>query len=92
MPFSGTQKAPFIAALVTRGWRLREGVLWSPGGGLSFNDSTFAAWGPQEMKEIFTRRAARIEKLTYEHAARDAAENHDVHWAADEVLRGHPPL
>jgi hypothetical protein len=89
--FSDPEKNSFIAALATRGWQVRDGVLWSPGGGLSFNDSTFAAWTPREMKDIFTNRAARIENLPYENAARDAAENRDVHWAADEVLRGHSP-
>jgi hypothetical protein len=90
MPFSDSEKSAFIAALVSRGWQLRDEVIWSPSGGLYFNAAHFAQWDPKQMKEVFTHRAARIEKLTHEGAAKSAAENHDVHWAADEVLRGHP--
>lgn len=88
MPFTESEKNAFIAALTRRGWELRDDVIWSPSGGLFFQSSHFADWDPNQMKDIFTRRAARIEMQTYEGAAKSAAENHDVHLAAHEVMTG----
>ena len=88
MPFTESERSSFIAALTRRGWQVRDGVVWSPGGGLYFNSSHFAQWNPEQMKEVFMRRAARVEKLAYEGAAKNAAENRDVHLAVDEVVSG----
>jgi len=89
MPFSHSEKNIFIAALESRGWQLCDDTIYSPSGGLYFNPSHFGHWNPKDMKEIFTHRAARIEKLPHQDAVKNTTENHDVHWAADEVLGKH---
>ncbi|MGB8354728.1 MAG: hypothetical protein WCD79_12615 [Chthoniobacteraceae bacterium] len=82
MSFTESEKSAFIAALLKKGWQLRDDVIWSPGGGLYFNSSHFSDWNPKTMKETFTRRAARIEQVF----AEAAAENRDVHLVADEAM------
>jgi hypothetical protein len=61
MPFTSDERQVVTAVLQSYGWRLRDGVLWSPSGGLYFDDAHFAQWGPGEMSEVFERRAGRIE-------------------------------
>jgi hypothetical protein len=60
MPFSEAQKKQFIALLQSKGWKLREGTIWTASGGLWFNDSHFQEWCPPQMHGIFIQRAARI--------------------------------
>jgi hypothetical protein len=61
MPFTPEERRVVTAILQSYGWQLRDGVLWSPSGGLYFNDAHFAQWDPGEMSEVFERRGSRIE-------------------------------
>jgi hypothetical protein len=60
MSFSPEERQSFTEELRSQGWTLREGVLWSPTGGLFFGDAHFAHWGPAEMGEVFRSRGERI--------------------------------
>lgn len=88
MPFTTPEKEQFIAALQSRGWSLREDTIWSPSGGLYFNDSHFAHWTPTEMSSVFTARADRIQKAALAGWRKTVDENQQVCSAAEEVLKG----
>jgi hypothetical protein len=87
MPFNATQKTQLMAELIEKGWSIREDTIWSPSGGLYFNDSHFTHWGPKEMRDIFTERAARIERSALKNWETSANENRQVSDAAAEVLK-----
>jgi hypothetical protein len=87
MPFTENQKAQFIALLQTKGWQLRDGAIWSPGGGLWFSDSHFGDWSPSQMREIFARRAERIAKSQLGDWQKANHENQQVSWAAEEMIK-----
>jgi hypothetical protein len=87
MPFSGIQKAQFISALQTKGWQLRDGTIWSPGGGLWFDEPHFSHSDPQQMHEMFTRRAARLSKSQIDGWQRMMHENEEAAWAAGEAMK-----
>ena len=87
MPFSDAQKTQFVALLQAKGWQLRDGTIWSAGGGLWFSDSHFGNWTPSQMHDIFTQRAARIAKAQIGDWQTAARENQEASWAAEEVTR-----
>jgi len=87
MPFTENQKAKFTELLQAKGWQLRDGIIWSPSCGLHLSNAHFSNWSPGQVQEIFSRRAARLEKYKpgpLEHAAR---ENLEASWAAEEVVK-----
>ena len=87
MPFTDPQKAKFVALLQTKGWRLRDGIIWSPSGGLHFSDAHFSDWTPAHVRELFAQRAESLQKYQpgpLEHAA---GENQQASWAAAEVIQ-----
>ncbi len=81
MAFTELERSRFITVLRQKGWELKDGVITAPSGGLWFNDSHLEDCTPAELKETFTTRATRIEKAGF-----DAAENHQVCEALDEVI------
>lgn len=86
MTFSEAQKNRFVSLLETKGWQLRDGTIWSASGGLWFSESHLAHWGPSEMRDIFTQRAARIAKGQIGDWQTSSRENHEASWAAEEVV------
>ena len=86
MPFTATQKSQLIATLKENGWSMREGTIWSPSGGLYFNDSHFQHWGPKEMRDIFAGRANRIETSASKNWEASTNENRQVSAAAAKAL------
>jgi hypothetical protein len=90
MPFTEIQKTKIIALLQTKGWELRDGVIWPPSRGLYFNNSHFTHWTPRQMHEVCSQRAARLKRLEewrpglLDHAD---AENLQASWAAEEVMK-----
>ena len=86
MPFTEAQKTRFIELLETKGWQLRDGTIWSPGGGLWFDEAHFRFESPAQMHETFTRRAARIAKSQIGNWQRATHENEEAAWAAEAVL------
>lgn len=86
MPFTESQRCRFISILEGDGWRMHEGVLWSPSSGLYFNDSHFHQWGPKEMRDIFKARANRIERAALENWKAATDENRQVSAAAATVF------
>ncbi|HUI06131.1 MAG TPA: hypothetical protein VL486_03920 [Verrucomicrobiae bacterium] len=85
MPFSEVQKKQFIELLQTKGWQLRDGTIWSPGGGLWFSDSHFGDWSPSQMHEIFDQRAERIAKAQLGDWQKSSHENREASFAAQQV-------
>lgn len=75
-----------ISELVAFGWHLEGDTVYSPSRGLWLDPSHFGHWNPQEMCEVFTARAKRIEIAqigdTWETAAK---ENHQVHQAIENL-------
>jgi hypothetical protein len=67
--FSPQERQALAAELQRYGWRVHDDALWSPSGGLYFNDAHFAQWGPAEMGEVFDRRGKRIEAQQPSHDA-----------------------
>ena len=86
MPFTEAQKTRFVELLETKGWQLRDGTIWSAGGGLWFSDSHFADWSPSQMQEIFTRRAERFAKMQHGDWQRVSRENQEASLAAEAVI------
>jgi len=62
MPFTATQKAKFVALLQTKGWQLRDGIIWSPSGGLHFSDAHFSDRTSTDVRELFAQRAERLQR------------------------------
>jgi len=87
MPFTEPQKEQYIALLQTKGWQLRDGTIWSPGRGLWLSDAHFGNWSPSQARELFARRAARLEKHKDGLLVRAASENREASWAAEEVIK-----
>jgi hypothetical protein len=82
------EKTEFIAALIRRGWNLRESTIWAPSKGLWFDDSHFAQWSLKDFAEIFSRRAKRITDAKVIPDWEDTAkENRQASEAAEEVLK-----
>ena len=86
MPFTENQKAKFIALLQTKGWELREGIIWSPRRGLHLSDAHFSDWSPAHVHEMFTRRAERFAKMDYGDWQSVSRENQEAAWAAEAVI------
>lgn len=86
MPFTENQKAQFIALLQTKGWELRDGTIWSPGGGLWFDEPHFRQYDPPQVLDMFTQRAARLAKSQLDGWQRMTRENEEAAWAAKEVV------
>ena len=86
MPFTEAQKTRFVELLETKGWQLRDGTIWSAGGGLWFSDSHFVDWSPSQMHEIFTQRAERIAKAQLGDWQRVSRENQEASLAAEAVI------
>jgi|ERR1035437_3154576 hypothetical protein len=87
MAFTEAQKSQFIALLQTKDWQLRDGTIWSPGGGLWFDEPHFIHYDPPQVLEMFTQRAARIAKSQIGNWQRATRENEEAAWAAEEVMR-----
>jgi hypothetical protein len=85
MPFTENQKAKFITLLQAKGWELRDGVIWSPSGGLHLGDAHFSDWTPAHVSEMFAQRAARLEKYKSGPLEHAAGENLQASWAAEQV-------
>ena len=85
MPFSEVQKKRFIGLLESKGWQMRDGTIYSPGGGLWFGDSHFGDWNPSQMHEIFTQRAERITKAQMGDWQKSSHENQEAAFAAQQV-------
>ncbi len=86
MPFTQNQKSTLIALLQTKGWQLRDGTIWSPGGGLYLSDAHFNDWIPQDMREIFATRSARLEKCKSGPLEHASEENAQASWAAAQII------
>jgi hypothetical protein len=87
MPFTAAQKSRFIALLQSKGWQLRDNMIYLPDGGLWFGDSHFQDWGALQMHDIFTQRAARIAKAQFAGWEGATRENKEAAWAAEEVIK-----
>ena len=87
MPFTDIQKAKFIALLETKGWEFREGTVWSPRRGLWFDDAHFAEWSPADLRDLFARRAARLERYEHTELSGASGENLQASWAAGEIMK-----
>jgi hypothetical protein len=85
MPFTEGQKRQFIASLQSKGWELHDGTIWSPSGGLWFDEPHFAHWSPSQVHDIFARRAARIAKAQIGDWLTSSRENGEAFYAAHEV-------
>jgi hypothetical protein len=86
MSFTPEERRVVTAGLQSYGWQMQDGILWSPSGGLYFNDAHFAHWSPLEMSEVFDRRGDRIEA---QHPTQEAviAEHHQVRRAIATLRR-----
>jgi len=87
MAFTETQKSQFVALLQAKGWQLRDGTIWSPGGGLWFDEPHYRDYFPHQVFEMFTQRAARLAKSNLDGWQRMTRENEEAAWAADQVMR-----
>jgi len=87
MPFTETQKAQFIALLEAKGWEFRDGTIWSPRRGLWFSDAHFTQWSPTDMRDLFARRAERLERQEHTELSGASGENLQASWAAGEVIQ-----
>jgi hypothetical protein len=87
MPFTQNEKASFIAFLQTKGWQLRDGIIWSPSGGLHLSEAHFDDWSPEHVRDMFAARSTRLEKYKPDPLEHAAEENAQASWAAGQVLR-----
>jgi hypothetical protein len=66
---------------------IAENSIWSPGGGLWFDEPHFRHCDPPQVLEMFTQRAARLAKSQLEGWQRMTRENEEAAWAAEEVMK-----
>ena len=87
MPFTELQKSQFTALLQAKGWRLSNGIIFSPSGGLWFSASHFDDWDQAQMHEVFSQRAIRMATSKISDWPRTKQENEEAAWAAGKVMR-----
>ena len=85
MGLSEPEKKEFITLLEQRGWNMKKGTIWAPGGGLWFSEPHFDAWTLKEIIEIHERRAERVKKSEIGNWKRATKENLDASEAASEI-------
>tara|TARA_R110002096_G_scaffold16898_8_gene57864 strand:+ start:3716 stop:4003 length:288 start_codon:yes stop_codon:yes gene_type:complete len=91
MPFTPTERESFVSALLEQDWKLEGETVSSTSGALWFDETHWATWSPQEMRDTFYERAQRIgEAMIGDDWESALMENSQVYKVLDAVLASLP--